>query len=300
MNSMERLNKCPLCKSGLFLNLREVKDHSISKETFLLCQCSKCQLIFTNPRPDKESIHEYYQSQDYISHQDKSNNLTNFIYKNVRRITIKQKINWLNQFNKLKGNLLDIGCGTGYFLEAAKKSQWSVRGIEPDKTARKLAKKKKLKVEAEISEVYKKDHYHCITLFHVLEHVHELRKTGKQLVRMLKSQGILMIAVPNYDSFDAKYYEEKWAGLDVPRHLYHFTQNTMEYFANEMNLDIEAKIPMKFDSYYVSLLSEKYKNENSSLFQQYKNGLLNGFQSNRWARKNEGNYSSILFILKKK
>ncbi|EKB49211.1 bifunctional 3-demethylubiquinone-9 3-methyltransferase/ 2-octaprenyl-6-hydroxy phenol methylase [Cecembia lonarensis LW9] len=296
---MERLNKCPLCKSGLFLNLQEVVDHSISGEKFMLCQCSNCQLIFTNPRPDIEHIAQYYQSTDYISHQDQSNNLTNFIYKQVRKITIKQKVSWLNQYNEKKGNLLDIGCGTGYFLEAAAKNGWSVSGIEPDQTARKLAKNKKIKVKKSISELFKKDQYQCISLYHVLEHIHELRKTGKQLSKMLKNGGTLMIAVPNINSYDAKYYGPYWAGLDVPRHLYHFTPETIQQFAELVGLKIQAIIPMKFDSYYVSLLSEKYQKVKSNIIQQYSHGLITGLKSNLWAKNNQDNYSSILFILKK-
>jgi 2-polyprenyl-3-methyl-5-hydroxy-6-metoxy-1,4-benzoquinol methylase len=299
MSNLERLNKCPLCKSGLFLNLGEVTDHSISGQKFLLSKCSKCHLVFTNPRPDETSIQEYYVSESYVSHQDKSNNLTNFLYKIIRKVTIRHKLNWLNTFNSKKGNLLDIGCGTGYLLEAAARDGWKGIGIEPDPTARKLANSKNLEVESEISKVYKKEHYQCITMFHVLEHVHQLRKLGKKLSKMLKTEGTLLIAVPNLNSFDSNYYKADWAGLDVPRHLYHFTKDTIQYFAKDNGFLITDTIPMKFDSFYVSLLSETYRNKNNKMWEHYKNGFITGLKSNRWAKKNELNYSSILFILKK-
>ncbi len=300
MDNLERLNKCPLCKSGLFLNLKEITDHAISGKKFLLCKCSKCNLIFTNPRPEKESISQYYQSDDYISHKDKSNNITNILYKIVRKITIRQKLDWLNNNNIKKGSLLDIGCGTGYFLEAAAKDGWKTIGLEPDETARKIALEKHITIVSDIAELPVKKHYQCITMFHVLEHIHKLRKTGKKLYELLKRDGTLFIAVPNYNSFDSNYYDKYWAGLDVPRHLYHFTQETIHVFAKEHNFKIINTIPMKFDSYYVSLLSEQYKDKDSPLWKRYHKGITLGLKSNQWAKDNDNNYSSLLFILKKK
>jgi 2-polyprenyl-3-methyl-5-hydroxy-6-metoxy-1,4-benzoquinol methylase len=300
MEYSQRLKKCPLCKSGHFLNFKEVPDFAVSKEKFYLCQCVDCKLIFTNPRPTKKSISQYYQSENYISHQDKANNLTNLLYKIVRKITIKQKLKWLKEFNKEKSNLLDIGCGTGYFLKEAKDNDWKVTGIEPNPTARKIAKKKKIKVYSDLKKIDTTNKFQAITLFHVLEHIHSLRKTGKKLVELLEDEGTLYIAVPNYNSKDSMLYGEKWAGWDVPRHLYHFTQETMQIFADKMGMEIKGKKPMLFDSYYVSLLSEKYKNPQSSSIKHLITGFINGFISNKSAKNNHSNYSSILFILKKK
>lgn len=299
MQHKERLTKCPLCKSGLFLNLTDITDHSISKEKFRLCQCSNCELIFTNPRPDQNHIQSYYESNDYISHQDKTNNLTGLIYKSVRLYTIRQKVKWLNKYSEQKGNLLDIGCGTGYFLNAAKNNGWTVTGIEPNKTARTIAKNKGLKVYSDIDKLNSDQLYTCISLFHVLEHVHQLRKTIKKLIYLLDENGCLIIAVPNHNSSDALLYGEYWAGWDVPRHLYHFNQNSIDYLAKEFNLRIEKILPMKFDSYYVSLLSEKYLRPQQSFLSQLIKGFKNGLQSNKWAKENNNNYSSLLFILKK-
>jgi 2-polyprenyl-3-methyl-5-hydroxy-6-metoxy-1,4-benzoquinol methylase len=142
--------------------------------------------------------------------------------------------------------------------------------------------------------------FQAITLFHVLEHVHDLRKTGKKITTLLKDEGTLYIAVPNINSKDSEIYDNMWAALDVPRHLYHFSSETIEVFSKEMGLTIVDKKPLKFDSYYISLLSEQYKNPKSSGIKRYMKGLINGYISNLSARKNDLNYSSILFILKKK
>lgn len=298
--SQERLNRCPLCKSGLFLNHAEIQDFSISKEKFILCKCTSCNFIFTNPRPEEKTIDRYYQSHDYISHQNKSTNLINLIYKWVRNNTIKKKVKWLNQYTQKKGSLLDIGSGTGHFLLAAKKNGWKSSGIEPNQTAKKIAIKKKLKISESLDDVKKDKKFDAISLFHVLEHIHDLRKTGKKLFNLIKDEGTILIAVPNIDSYDAKKYGTFWAAYDVPRHLYHFNQQTFEIFAENSGLKIVAIEPLKYDSYYVSLLSEDYINPNTNKLKRMINAFLNGYKSNRWAKKNNNNYSSLLYILKKK
>lgn len=300
MEYSERLTKCPLCKSGHFLNFKEVTDHAISREKFYLCRCAECKFVFTNPRPTKETINKYYESENYISHQNKTRNITDFIYKSVRKITLQRKLNWLNDYNKNKGNLLDLGCGTGSFLKKAKDDGWQVSGVEPNPKARKSARRKKLNVHSKLKKIDPTEQFQAITLFHVLEHVHDLRKTGKKITALLKNEGTLFIAVPNIDSKDSRIYGETWAALDVPRHLYHFTPETMQIFAEKMGLEIVDKKPMKFDSYYISLLSENYKNPKSIGIKKYIKGFINGTLSNIWARNNNLNYSSILFILKKK
>ncbi|MFD2036407.1 class I SAM-dependent methyltransferase [Belliella marina] len=296
----KRLTKCPLCKSGLFLNHLEATDHSVSKEKFLLCKCSNCNFVFTNPRPSIESIGKYYEFEDYISHQDKSNNLTNWLYKIVRNITLKNKLAWINQYHENKGTILDIGSGTGYLLNTANKDGWNTKGIEPNEIAREKAKAFGLEIFQSIEELDPNEQFDAITLFHVLEHIHALRKTTKSIVNKLKDDGTLFIAVPNIDSWDAAYYQAHWAALDVPRHLYHFNQNTVKYLAKEMGLRIVEKKPMKFDSYYVSILSEKNKHSNQSNIKTLWKAFVNGYKSNNWAKSHKGNYSSILYILKKK
>lgn len=298
--AQERLTKCPLCKSGLFLNHSEIKDYSISRETFFLCQCTTCKLIFTNPRPNVEEIGQYYDSEDYISHKDKSRNLVQIIYKLVRKVTIRKKTQWLKKHVPLQGRLLDIGCGTGYFLKEAQNKGWKVTGIEPNDTARKLSKQKGLKVFRALEKIEEGEKFDAITLFHVIEHVHEIRKTAKKLNNILNKDGRIFMAVPNHQSYDAKYYGKFWAAWDVPRHLYHFDQESMNQMAEQYGWEIEKVIPMKFDSYYVSILSEKYKDPHNSGIRSFLKGLRIGYQSNHYAKNNSQNYSSLLFVLKKK
>lgn len=295
----ERLVKCPLCKSGHFLNYHEIRDFAVSKEFFLLNKCADCQLIFTNPRPTKESIAPYYDFPDYYSHQTEAKSITHWIYNQVKKKNLSYKLTLINSLNKDK-SLLDYGCGTGDLIHYAQNKGWKVSGIEPNPKARATANQKtRNKVKEEIEELRESKEFSVITLFHVLEHIHDLRKTVKKILTHLKSEGYLIIAVPNPESWDAKKYGDKWAGWDVPRHLYHFNETAIQQFQLIFNLNLVDKKPLIFDSYYVSLLSEGYKTEKISLVKKYLNAIRSGYQSNKKAKANTS-YSSNIYIFQKK
>lgn len=297
---VERLNKCPLCKSGLFLNKQEIKDHAVSKENFILCKCSNCSLLFTNPRPDEQSVAPYYDFPEYFSHEDRAKNLTQFIYQKVRNYSVRKKVKLFSGLHQ-KGRILDYGCGTGALLAEAKHQGWKVSGIEPNSKARTKANLKlKGRVKETIDDLPKEKKFDIITLFHVLEHIHDMKKTVKSLIKALNSNGYLLIAIPNPESWDAHKYGSFWAGWDVPRHLYHFDIIAMEYCAETFDLTLVEIKPMKFDSYYVSLLSEGYLNPNQNLISRYFNAFFSGRKSNQEAKNKPGNHSSNLFIFKKK
>lgn len=297
---MENINTCPVCDSANLENFLEVKDHSISKENFKLQKCHTCDLIFTNPRPDKETIGRYYKSEEYISHSDTKTGIVNTLYHKVRSITLKGKVAIINFLKKDKGNILDIGCGTGYFLQACKQDGWTISGTEPDKKARETAEKItgisiKENPEQLIEKSFKAD---IITLWHVLEHVHDLKETMQIVSKLLDKKGYLIIALPNPDSYDARKYQSFWAAYDVPRHLYHFKKNTVKTLLEKNDFILKEIKPMKFDSFYVSMLSEKYKRGNSSLPSLVK-AFATGIKSNVKASANK-NYSSLIYIAEKK
>jgi 2-polyprenyl-3-methyl-5-hydroxy-6-metoxy-1,4-benzoquinol methylase len=295
----ERLIKCPLCKSGNILNHLLVKDHAVSKKEFTLCRCGDCELLFTNPRPTEEEIGPYYDFKEYYSHEDQVRSFTQWLYQKIRKSSIQRKVGLIESLVK-NGSLLDYGCGTGEFLQEAKKQRWTVRGIEPSEKARTQALGKlPTEVLATLDELPEDDTYDIITLFHVLEHIHSLRKTIKKLVNHLKSNSYVVIAVPNPESADAKHYGSDWAGYDVPRHLYHFSQKSMTTFQDQFGLELVRIEPLVYDSYYVSLLSEGYKNTNSGILTRYVRAFLEGYRSNQKADK-PGNYSSNIYIFRKK
>ena|ERR1035437_9218394 len=296
---METLKNCPVCNHDKFNPFLSCIDYTVSRETFKVVQCDACGFRFTNPRPDEKEIGKYYQAQEYISHSDTSKGLVNKLYQIVRNHTIKQKVKLINRLTKSQKSkvksILDIGCGTGEFLNASKENGWNITGIEPSEIARKNAKQKYNLVPLPQEKLFEIDEkkFNVITLWHVLEHVHQLYKTIEQINKILVDDGVLIIAVPNCDSWDAKKYGAYWAAWDLPRHIFHFTKKDIEMLFKKYGFRLAEVLPMKFDSYYVSLLSEKYMNGNSNLLSGFWNGLI----SNRSAIKN--GFSSQIYILKR-
>lgn len=289
----ERLEKCPSCNAKKFHNVSIIKDHSISGESFALVQCDSCHLLFTNPRPKQSEIWKYYQSENYISHSNKASSLKDILYKLVRTYTITQKIRLVKSLVN-SPTLLDYGCGTGHFLKAAIKLNISSVGLEPTKNQ---IFERDNPLTAHICESInelKDTEFNVITAWHVLEHVHSLQQTLKELTKRLSKGGHMVLALPNQKSNDAELYKENWAGYDVPRHLYHFSKESLLHLTSQYKLKLIKTIPMYFDAFYVSILSEQYIGNRSSLL----TGIKNGFNSNLKSRKN-GQYSSIIYVLQK-
>lgn len=288
---LETLLTCPLCGEQKFSNYLTCADYMVTKEKFDLKRCDNCHFIFTNPRPDIHSISKYYESNEYISHSNLSNNLINSIYKIARKFTVNHKLKLITKL-KTEKNILDFGCGTGQFLNVCSKNGWQINGFEPNNSAAKQAENTLQKtIFKSIDEVSNLPKVNLITMWHVLEHIHDLQETLSLLISKLEKNGKILIAVPNYKSYDANKYKKYWAAYDVPRHLYHFEQESMQKLLKLHDLKIIKTIPMKLDSFYVSLLSEKYKKNNLI----YLNSIVNGWLSNVYAHKTL-NFSSLIYI----
>lgn len=298
---METLKNCPVCNNDKLKPFLSCIDYTVSRETFNVASCDACGFRFTNSRPNENEIGKYYQAEEYISHSGTNKGIVNKLYQIVRNYTITQKIKLINRLTDPelasgnKKNILDIGCGTGEFLNACKENGWQITGIEPSEVARKNAEEKyniKPLSQEKLFEINEKK-FDAITLWHVLEHVYQLDKTIEQIAKILSDKGTLIIAVPNCNSFDAKKYGVYWAAWDLPRHIFHFRQKDIEALFRKYDFRLTEILPMKFDSYYVSLLSEKYKNKNTNLL----SGFWSGFLSNLSAKQN--GYSSQIYLLKK-
>lgn len=272
-----------------------LKDYSVSGETFELLLNSEFEMLETFPVPTLKKLPRYYQSENYISHTDSKRNLFERIYQLVRSLSLKRKLKLINSFSSEEKNLLDIGCGTGDFLQIAKQNHWIVCGIEPNKNAREIANKKTNNSVFNTKELlnFESNRFDVITLWHVLEHLPNLQNQLSSFKQLLKPNGTLLIAVPNYKSYDANYYKSFWAGFDVPRHLWHFSKTSISKLTEKENMSVVKTLPMKFDAFYVSLLSEKYKTGKMNPFKAFWIGL----QSNLKA-KQSGEYSSLIYVIK--
>lgn len=301
-HNLEYLNNCPICKSTAFDKHLELTDHFLSKESFVIIKCQACGFRFTNPRPPKNNISKYYKSEQYISHSNKKTDIFSVIYQIARRLNLQSKYNIIKRHvsrtEKDSLNVLDIGAGTGHFLHFLQKRNWNVFGVEPDANACREAKKQfelNLLPEAALSGL-NANSYDVISMWHVLEHVHNLNNRMEEVQNLLKKSGVFILALPNPDSFDAKYYVNLWAAYDVPRHLYHFTKNDVQNLATKHNFSIEKIYTMPLDAFYVSILSEKYRANRLGFFR----ALLNGIRSNLSYSSKNPNSSSLIYILRTK
>lgn len=286
---------CPSCGSADTEPHLPVRDHSVSGETFHLRRCRVCTLVYTEDAPSRGSIAPYYRSEAYVSHTDSSKGLVNWLYHRVRLFTVAGKRRMAaKSVAGRTGRVLDYGCGTGAFLAAMRDAGWEALGLEPDPVARENAMRLHgLRVSSPEALAELPDgHFDVITLWHVLEHVHDLHDTLSHLARVLSPRGCVFIAVPNHLSFDARHYGSDWAAWDVPRHLWHFTPMALQGLLDRHGLKVKGRRPMWFDSFYVSMLSERYAHGRLRMPQ----ALLTGLRSNLVAMRDPDRCSSLIHL----
>ncbi len=273
------------------------QDYTVSNQNFELVYNDKFDMLETFPQPKIEDLGNFYESEDYISHTDSKKSVVDKLYQIVKGYTLNKKLKLINSFKTDQKNLLDVGCGTGDFLLNCKTNGWKVEGVEPNNNAKNLAKSKLAinqpsVVYTDLSEINSKQ-FDVITLWHVLEHVPNLSAYILNLKLLLKPNGVLVIAVPNYKSYDANYYKQFWAAFDVPRHLWHFSKNSIQLLFSEQKMNVVKTHPMKFDAFYVSLLSEKYKTGTTNFIKAFCIGLLSNLKALRTKE-----YSSLIYVIK--
>lgn len=288
--------QCIACGNPVESTGENIVDYYCSMETFSVITCSHCGLRITEPKPPVDKLTDYYAPEKYISHNDGKGGLFLSVYQFIQRYNLKLKLRGISTYRAQKGTLLDIGCGNGAALSFFIRHGWHGIGVEPAPVARRLSILSGLEVYGEefLSEATDSS-FDLITMWHVLEHVYDVPERLRQVLRLVKSNGLVVVAVPNPDSYDAKHYGPYWAAWDVPRHLYHFSKKSFELLVTKTGFEIAAIQPMWFDSYYVALTSEKYKN--SGYF-----GIIValwiGFWSNLISGRNKQGTSSLIYYLK--
>ncbi len=269
-----------------------VIDFSVSKQTFGLYHDTKLDMLITFPKPTEMELPSYYESENYISHTDSKRTIFEKAYHFIKTVALKNKLALINDMQPEKGSLLDIGAGTGEFLNVAKQNRWNILGLEPNQKAKDNAIKKGIPF-AETTTILDNNSFDVITMWHVLEHVPDLDFQIKELKRLLKPAGTLLIAVPNFKSYDAKHYGNYWAAYDVPRHLWHFSKTAIKLLFEKEGMKLVKVLPMKFDAFYVALLSEKYRKGKMNII----SAFLVGLKSNFLAKRNS-EYSSHIYVIK--
>lgn len=292
------IQKCPVCDNDEFSEYLSTTDFFVSGEKFEIIHCNGCGMKITANAKDEEHIGRYYQSEDYVSHSDSGKGLVNVLYHSVRRYMLgkKRKLAVKVSGNK-KGHILDVGAGTGYFLNEMKQHGWQVTGTEKSSDARNFAASRFNLDLYPVEDLFglKSQSFDVITLWHVLEHIHRIDDNMDAFFRLLKTDGKLVIAVPNRNSFDARYYKKYWAAWDVPRHLWHFAPKNMKLLAAKHGFNVTGMHNMPFDAFYVSILSEKYKNAGMPLLK----GFIIGKMSWLISLTRKGRASSVIYVMEK-
>lgn len=289
---------CPVCDNNSFTPVFTCTDYFVTGEEFGIKTCNACGFRITENIEDETGIGRYYQSEQYVSHSNTSKGLVNTAYHRVRQFMLKQKGKLVEKAAGTdQGHILDVGTGTAYFLNEMKQHGWQVTGTEKSSDARAFAKKEfGLEIQDpddlfQLSEAS----FDVITLWHVLEHIHRLKENMQVFNRLLKDHGRLIIAVPNFESYDARHYRNYWAAYDVPRHIWHFSPRQMKQLGEKYGFRLEKMKTMPFDSFYVSMLSEKYKKSNAALVK----GVFHGKISWLNSLLNPGRCSSVIYIFEK-
>lgn len=291
-------NSCPLCNSPKIEPSLSTEDYSISKDAFEIYECQACTFHFTQNAPTPKAIGPYYKSDVYISHSDTKEGIVNRLYHSARDLMLKKKSSLIKKLTKGK-RLLDIGSGTGYFLNHMNQNGYEVVGVEIDESARKATFdnfKIKVNAPAALLEGQLTEKVDVITLWHVLEHLHDMDGYMQSMHRQLNEDGVVLIAVPNYTAYDAQHYGKYWAAYDVPRHLWHFSPKTVAKLADKNGFKVIDQKRLPLDPFYNSLLSEKYQSSKLSLIF----GGIIGLIALLVSYVNPSRSTSPIYILKKK
>lgn len=249
----------------------------MSHQVFSLRTCEQCGFLATTPRPSPDEIGRYYESPNYISHSNSTQGFQDRLYQWARRRALNQKRKAISTF-KRGGELLDIGCGTGEFLGHMEAHGFRTQGVEPNSVARDQAKtQRKQRVAERLEELPSGASFDIITMWHVLEHVYDPAQTLHQLGGLLRPNGLLVLAVPDRESWDAQHYGPDWAAYDVPRHLSHFRRHDITQLTKDQGITTKKIAPMWMDALYIGMHSERYRGANPLM------AMVKGFSMGTWS-----------------
>lgn len=290
---------CPACGASDNTGLYKAKDHLVSGRDFMIRRCNACGMGWTTDPPSESDAGKYYVSEDYISHTDRKQTTADYLYHLARSFMLGRKKRLVTSFTgKRTGVVIDIGSGTGYFPAYMKKKGWKATGIEISEAARKYsAEKFGLEVIAPANvKALPSGTADCITLWHVLEHLYNPAEWIEEIFRILKHEGICIIALPNFSSADSEWFGNRWAALDVPRHLWHFTPGSLRLFAERNGFSCERIISLPLDLFYISMLSFRNQGSRMPLIR----GLLTGTFLAVRSSFRKYRASSLVYVLSKR
>lgn len=290
---------CLACGAADSSELYHAKDHLVSGKEFLIRKCNACGMGRTVDPPSENDAGAYYVSDEYISHTDRKQSISDYLYHLARSFMLGRKQRLVTSATgKSAGVLIDIGSGTGYFPAFMKKKGWQTTGVEISESAMRYSADRfglNAVSPAEVRDLPSAT-ADCITLWHVLEHLYRPDEWISEVSRMLKDDGKCILALPNFSSADAEWFGNSWAALDVPRHLWHFTPGSVQLFAERNGFSCERVLPLPLDLFYISILSYRNRGISPALIR----GMITGvFLAVRSGFRKEKS-SSLVYVLAKK
>jgi len=281
-----------MCRSNVPRETKQIetKDYLISNERFVIKEV-KNGLLKTTPNISDSEIYKYYSSGDYLSH-NRSVSFLSLIYTFASKYMLKRKADLISKYINTGDCFLDFGCGIGELVLKMKSRGFVSCGVENNLNAYNACLKKNISVFKDLISL--KSKFNLISCWHSLEHLSDFTTTLSMFNKLINKNGYLIVAVPNHESFDSKYYGKFWAGYDVPRHRFHFNKDALIRIVEDSNFEMIDSSPMFLDAFYISILSEKYKKNFFSFFK----GVLIGTVST-FSYLITKNASSHYFVFKK-
>ena len=235
-------------------NSIETKDYLVTRESFVVEE-KENGISFTYPVVADAEIDKYYNTTDYLSHSS-NKTLMSFFFDFFSKIMVKKKTSFMLQLGVVN-TYLDYGCGVGKLINSMNKKGVASYGYDTSSLAVSVCKNKSLSASSNLEDL--PNQYDLISFWHSLEHVSDYVNVLNKTKQMLSKNGTVIVALPNYDSFDSKFYSKFWAAYDTPRHRVHFTKKGFIKAANKLGFEVVKTKPLFLDSFYISMMSEKYK-----------------------------------------
>ena len=287
---MERVD-CIICDSNMSTPFIKVSDR-FGSESFQIVEC-ECGFKYLSPRPKSENISIYYDDENYDPHRKHKYSLYHIIYSWVQDRAIKWKYYKISKFTNI-GKLLDIGGGGGEFCSYLKKCGWQVSLQDNSARARKLSLDNGVDCLKNLNDI-KKEQFDLITMWHSIEHIHGIDSLFKSLDKLIAVDGTLVVAVPNFNAPERKWYNEDWAPWDAPRHLYHFNYEQLIILLEKYGWKVKSSNKMIQDTPYNILLSMKSR----SIFQCFNALFIFIYSIIKIAFGSTSSSSSFMLICKK-
>lgn len=243
---MEIIHHCKLCGSTKHKLIYEAEDH-FTQEQFSLIRCTNCSLIFTNPRPSQKELKRYYPPSYYGDLGKRFHP----VIENVVDLFRKRLGNKIDSYFPNRGRILEVGSGRGTLLYEMAEKGWTAMGTEYSENLAEEVKNAigvRVYPTPELKDCGFPDNYFDVVLcYHVLEHLPDPIDTLGEIHRIIQPNGLLVAAVPNIGGFTARLTNNRWFGIDVPRHLFHFTPKTLDRALTQNGFEIISRSTLSIE-----------------------------------------------------